>query len=217
MSDAAIPSYLEIIDFIAAGTTPQAVVDYHPSAEAQQRVAELIAREKEGGLSPEEKRNWITSWIWNISSGWPKRAPGRSRPVARDVDHTVRRLVIERARRRFEYCLAHEDSAGFPHQIDHIISRKHGGPSEIENLAYSCVLCNRYKGTDNASIDRSGRTIRFFDPRRDSWDGHFKLQGPVIQPVTAVGEVTARLLRLNAAERVMERRLMQALGQYRKG
>jgi hypothetical protein len=35
MNNATIPSYLEIIDFIAAGTTPQAVVDYHPSAEAQ--------------------------------------------------------------------------------------------------------------------------------------------------------------------------------------
>jgi hypothetical protein len=46
---------LEIIDFIAAGTTPQAVVDFRPSAEAQQRVAKLIAREKEGGLSPDEK------------------------------------------------------------------------------------------------------------------------------------------------------------------
>jgi hypothetical protein len=29
--------------------------------------------------------------------------------------------------------------------------------------------------------------------------------------------VTARMLRLNAAERVIERRLLQALGQYRKG
>jgi hypothetical protein len=55
MSNAAMPSYLEIIDFIAAGTTPQAVVDYRPSAEARERGAELIAREKEGGLSPEEK------------------------------------------------------------------------------------------------------------------------------------------------------------------
>src|ERR1039458_4328990 len=51
----AIPSYLEIVDFIAAGTTPQAVVDYRPAAEAQQRVAELIAREKECSLSAEEK------------------------------------------------------------------------------------------------------------------------------------------------------------------
>jgi hypothetical protein len=58
--------------------------------------------------------------------------------------------------------------------------------------------------------------VRFFNPRRDSWDEHFKLQGPVIQPLTAVGEVTARMLRLNAAERVIERRLMQMLGQYRK-
>ena len=49
------PAYLEIIDFIAAGTTPGAVVDFQPSAEAQQRVAELTEREKESGLSPEEK------------------------------------------------------------------------------------------------------------------------------------------------------------------
>lgn len=41
--------------FHRGGTTPQAVADYHPSAEAQQRVAELIAREKERGLPPEEK------------------------------------------------------------------------------------------------------------------------------------------------------------------
>lgn len=55
MSNTAIASYLEIIDFIAAGTTPQTIVDYRLSLEAQQRVAELIAREKEGGLSPEEQ------------------------------------------------------------------------------------------------------------------------------------------------------------------
>jgi hypothetical protein len=137
--------------------------------------------------------------------------------VPRDVDDAARRLVIERARRRCEYCLVHEDSAGFPHEIDHIISRKHSGSSGIGNLAYACVLCNRYKGTDIASRDQFGRTIRFFDPRRDSWDEHFELRGPVIQPLTAVGEVTARMLRLNAAERVIERQLLQALGQYRKG
>ena len=55
MSQATSPSYLEIIDFIANGTTPQAVADYRPSREAQERVAELIEREKEGSLSVEEK------------------------------------------------------------------------------------------------------------------------------------------------------------------
>jgi hypothetical protein len=136
--------------------------------------------------------------------------------VAREVDDARRRLVVDRAHRRCEYCLVDAESAGFPHEIDHIVSLKHGGSSGIGNLAYACVLCNRYKGTDVASIDRAGRTVRFFNPRRDSWDEHFKLQGPVIQPLTAVGEATARMLRLNAAERVIERRLMQMLGQYRK-
>ena len=135
--------------------------------------------------------------------------------MAHDIDEASRRLVIERAGRRCEYCLIHEDSAGFPHQIDHIISRKHGGSSGIGNLAYCCVLCNRYKGTDIASIDSSGRPVRFFDPRRDVWVEHFKLTGPVIQPLTEVGEATARMLRFNAAERVIERSLLQSLGQYR--
>jgi hypothetical protein len=55
-----------------------------------------------------------------------------------------------------------------------------------------------------------------FDPRRDSWGEHIKLDGPVIQPLTPVGEVTARMLRLNVAERVVERQFMQSLGRYRK-
>ncbi|MGP8245797.1 MAG: hypothetical protein ACLQVN_14920 [Bryobacteraceae bacterium] len=55
MTDAAVPSYLEIVDFIAAGTTPQAIVDYRPSAAAQQRFAELVALERERGLSPEDR------------------------------------------------------------------------------------------------------------------------------------------------------------------
>ena len=49
------PAYFEIIDFIAAGTTPEAVASFRPSPEAQQRVAELIEREKESVLSREEK------------------------------------------------------------------------------------------------------------------------------------------------------------------
>ena len=55
MSNPAVPSYLEIIDFIAAGTTPESVIEYRPSEEARRRVEALISREKEGPLSPEEK------------------------------------------------------------------------------------------------------------------------------------------------------------------
>lgn len=47
-------AYEEIVDFIASGTTPSAVVSFKPSPEACQRVEELIAREKADGLSADE-------------------------------------------------------------------------------------------------------------------------------------------------------------------
>ncbi|MGI8745500.1 MAG: hypothetical protein ACR2NN_23595 [Bryobacteraceae bacterium] len=49
------PVYLEIVDFIAAETTPETVVSFRPSITAQTRVEELIAKEKETVLSPEER------------------------------------------------------------------------------------------------------------------------------------------------------------------
>ena len=48
------PIYLELVDFVAAGSTPEKVADFHPSPEAQARVAELVEREKESRLTPEE-------------------------------------------------------------------------------------------------------------------------------------------------------------------
>jgi hypothetical protein len=47
-------AYREIIDFIAAGSSPREVAEYHPSDEARARVADLVAREKSTGLTPEE-------------------------------------------------------------------------------------------------------------------------------------------------------------------
>src|SRR5579883_3140247 len=35
----------------------------------------------------------------------------------------------------------------------HAIAQKHGGPTEAENLALSCALCNKNKGSDIASLD----------------------------------------------------------------
>lgn len=49
-----IKAYNEIINFIAAGTTPRTVADFRASENTQQRVAELIEREKTSSLSDEE-------------------------------------------------------------------------------------------------------------------------------------------------------------------
>ena len=48
-------AYEEIVDFIAGGTSSSEVVAFHPSEEARIRVAELVAREKTGSLSADER------------------------------------------------------------------------------------------------------------------------------------------------------------------
>ena len=129
--------------------------------------------------------------------------------MASDITEQVRAKVARRAGHRCEYCLIHENDAGFPHQVDHVVSRKHGGTSAFDNLAYACILCNRYKGSDVASINpKTGEAVRLFHPRQDRWADHFRLDADFIEPLSEVGSVTARLLRLNAAERLAERRLL---------
>jgi 5-methylcytosine-specific restriction endonuclease McrA len=135
--------------------------------------------------------------------------------VTSDVSEELRAEVARRAGQRCEYCLIHEGDAGFSHQVDHIVSRKHGGSSAADNLAYACVICNRHKGSDVASIDpRTGGIVRLFNPRSDHWADHFQLEGAVIEPVSGIGSATASLLRLNAPERICERALLQSLGRY---
>jgi HNH endonuclease len=132
-----------------------------------------------------------------------------------DLDPHLREQVARRAAFRCEYCLLHEDDSFSPHQVDHIISRKHGGLSVLDNLAYACIRCNAWKGTDLGSLQAStGELVPFFHPRRHCWSEHFRLAGTLIKPLTPEGEVTARILRLNLDKRMVERRLLLALGRY---
>jgi hypothetical protein len=48
-------AYEEIIDFIAAGTTPESLINFQPSEVVKERVADLIFREKNESLSDAEK------------------------------------------------------------------------------------------------------------------------------------------------------------------
>ena len=60
-----VKAYEEVIDFIAAGTTPQNVIAFRPSEAAQERVTDLLSREKESELSREEKANSIITYKSN--------------------------------------------------------------------------------------------------------------------------------------------------------
>lgn len=47
-------AYDEVVDFIASGTTPEAVANFVPSQETKDYVTDLIHKEKTEGLSAEE-------------------------------------------------------------------------------------------------------------------------------------------------------------------
>lgn len=47
-------AYEEIIDFIAAGTSPDDLARFRPSQKAKERLSQLIHREKTDGLEAEE-------------------------------------------------------------------------------------------------------------------------------------------------------------------
>jgi hypothetical protein len=57
----ATKSYEEIINFIAAGTTPESVVSFRPSDIVQQRVAGLVERSNDGTISIEEQSELKTT------------------------------------------------------------------------------------------------------------------------------------------------------------
>ncbi len=50
-----VKAYEEVIDFIAAGTAPNDIINFHPSLAAKDHVADLILREKSSTISSDEK------------------------------------------------------------------------------------------------------------------------------------------------------------------
>ncbi|MCE9554002.1 MAG: HNH endonuclease [Planctomycetes bacterium] len=130
------------------------------------------------------------------------------------VSAELRRLVVQRSLRLCEYCLIHESDTYLGCQVDHILSEKHGGLTELDNLAFACTFCNRSKGTDIASLTQASTLARFFNPRTDKWRDHFQLNGARIIPLTEIGEATARILGFNTVERLREREVLSVADRY---
>ena len=136
---------------------------------------------------------------------------------ASHISEALRHYVFERANGRCEYCLIPEFALLVSHEVDHIVARKHGGATEEANLALSCRICNKHKGSDLTSIDpATGFVTLLYNPRRDRWQEHFHLaaDGRIV-PLTPDGRVTVRLLQLNTPARMEERQLLLQLGDLR--
>lgn len=129
------------------------------------------------------------------------------------IPAALRRQVYDRANGCCEYCLIPEVATFAIHEIDHIIAEKHGGATTEDNLALACTICNKYKGSDLASIDpETGDIVGLYHPRQDLWVENFQLQGAEFTHLTTKGLVTIRLLQLNRREKVAERQVLIQAG-----
>lgn len=120
------------------------------------------------------------------------------------MDAATRRLARDRAGDRCEYCgLAQGDLPYARFHVEHIVPRQHGGSDDDANLALSCHHRNSHKGPNLAGIGpSSGSICRLFNLRQDPWGEHFEWQGLLLVGRTPIGEVTVRVLAINAPERV---------------
>jgi hypothetical protein len=88
-----------------------------------------------------------------------------------------------------------------PFQLDHIIAQQHGGQTTLENLAWSCLRCNKHKGPNIAGIDPVSKyLVALFHPRRQQWKRHFQWNGPLLTGLTRSGRTTINVLAVNAPD-----------------
>ena len=115
--------------------------------------------------------------------------------MSRKIPLQLRLQVAERAGFRCEYCLSSEADSVVGFEVDHITSLKHEGPTTLENLAYSCIICNRNKGSDlGTRFYPSKELIPLFNPRQDKWREHFECIDGLILEKTDVGKATIKVL-----------------------
>ena len=131
------------------------------------------------------------------------------------MDAALQQAVRERAKHRCEYCHFPAELAELPFHHDHVLARQHGGETALDNLAFACCHCNRYKGPNLSSVDSvSSQIVPLFHPRQDKWENHFSWNGPVVVGMTPTGRATIRALRLNRSDAVAVRRLLMEEGVY---
>jgi hypothetical protein len=121
----------------------------------------------------------------------------------------LRALVWQRAQHRCEYCHVPQSAVRLTFHIEHIVARQHHGPTEEQNLALACHLCNSFKGPNLSAIDpETGTIVNVFHPRQHQWDEHFVLVANEIKGITPIGRATVQLLNVNSVEQRERRAIL---------
>jgi HNH endonuclease len=114
------------------------------------------------------------------------------------IPTALRRLVIQRAGDRCEYCGLSQVGQAATFHIDHVIPVAAKGETVPENLALACVSCSLFKGARQLLEDPdTGEMVSIFNPRQQIWQEHFRWDDVRVVGLTAIGRATIVALNLN--------------------
>jgi HNH endonuclease len=132
-----------------------------------------------------------------------------------NIPASLRRLAIQRANDRCEYCQISQAGQVATFHIDHILPVVAGGETSAENLALACVSCSLKKGARQEIKDVETDTkVLFFNPRQQLWQENFRWDGVQIVGLTPVGRATIAALDLNRAMMLSIRAEEELLGRH---
>jgi len=131
------------------------------------------------------------------------------------IPASLRRLVIQRANNRCEYCGISQIGQVATFHLDHIVPVVASGETIAENLALACVSCSLRKGARQSIKDsKTGESVFIFNPRLQLWQEHFAWNGVQVIGLTATGRVTVQALDLNRSTMLAIRAEEELLGRH---
>jgi 5-methylcytosine-specific restriction endonuclease McrA len=135
----------------------------------------------------------------------------------RRVTTRQRQQVSERSQGCCEYCRSQARFATQSFSVEHIIPRRQGGKTSLDNLALSCQGCNGHKYTKIEGEDPiSGARTPIYHPRNQRWQDHFRWSEDftLVVGITPIGRATVEVLQLNRSGLINLRQVLYELGQH---
>ncbi len=131
------------------------------------------------------------------------------------IPNSLRRLVIQRAENRCEYCKLSQAGQVATFHIDHIIPIASGGLTKEDNLALACVACSLHKSAKHLVIDPDTNVaVPIFNPRQQNWSEHFQWNNVTVVGLTATGRATILALKINRPIMLAIREEEKILGRH---
>jgi len=135
--------------------------------------------------------------------------------MSRFASRKNKNIVRERSGGCCEYCKALRSFATSYFCAEHIIPFVLGGSNKLENLAYSCDICNINKAAKiSVTNPETGEEIPLFHPRKENWNEHFQWNDDALHiiGITLKGKLTIQLLDMNRIEAVNLREILKTAG-----